>query len=214
MSMIINVETVSGLENIDLETINIEGFCKLLSKMSVDLELPYNAKTLLYSGYVSGTSTLDVVKNIEGVRLIRDTALGKFMESEDAILIIEAAIRNELNKGTFDINMVKSQFDSENYKKYAELVNNYNELSLGKKADLQDVLTSAYLYEASNGAWAIASKEFIKKIPEKSEVVCICPEAAIDTDNMRIWAAAEIPEALELVLCQDLVQNKMRGSAS
>lgn len=33
MSMIINIETVSGLENIDLETINIEEFCKLLSRM-------------------------------------------------------------------------------------------------------------------------------------------------------------------------------------
>jgi len=67
VSEIISVETALGLEDIDLETINLEGFCKLLSNMSVDLELPYDAKTLLYSGGISGQSALDVVKNIEGV---------------------------------------------------------------------------------------------------------------------------------------------------
>ena len=68
---IINVKTEVGIEKINLDTIDFKAYEELLSRISVDTGLPNDAKTLLYSGninvYDNKISTLDVVKDIDGV---------------------------------------------------------------------------------------------------------------------------------------------------
>ena len=88
---IINVKTEVGIEKINLDTIDFKAYEELLSRISVDTGLPNDAKTLLYSGninvYDNKISTLDVVKDIDGVRLIRNTDLGGFVESKEVLEI-------------------------------------------------------------------------------------------------------------------------------
>lgn len=92
MSKSVNVVTKVGMECIHLDTIDLKGFCELLSRLSVKLDLPDNAPTLLYSGpIVDGVGALDAVRDVEGVRLIRNTAPGDFMESDEAVLIMDLA---------------------------------------------------------------------------------------------------------------------------
>ena len=74
---IINVITEDGLEKVKLSEIDLDGFHRLISKMSVELDLPEDAPTLLYSGSLQTLKSTPVVKNVEGVRLIRNAQLGK-----------------------------------------------------------------------------------------------------------------------------------------
>lgn len=49
----INVKAELGIEEIDLDTIDLAGYEELLSRLSVDTGLPNDAPTLLYSGKIS-----------------------------------------------------------------------------------------------------------------------------------------------------------------
>ena len=98
--MYIIVNTEDGRKEVNLDEVGVEDVNKLIMEISVELDLPEDAKTLLYSGYMRELelTTLEIVKEVEGVRLIRNTELAHFLQSNDFEMIIEAAVSNDLKK--------------------------------------------------------------------------------------------------------------------
>ncbi len=137
-------ETLELINNIDVKEIDIEGFKNLLKELSVDLNLHEGAKTILYSGEMHNIKTVSVAEKIEGVRFIADTELGKFMSNSKGKDIIRTAIKNELTRGTFDINLVKSSLNIDDY---IDDIEGYNSLTDSEKIELVNELYTAYIVQ-------------------------------------------------------------------
>lgn len=58
------IETINGIINVDLNTVTLNDVSDIISKMSVDAGVPENAVTILYSGNMCGYSTNDIVKEL------------------------------------------------------------------------------------------------------------------------------------------------------
>jgi hypothetical protein len=190
----INIDTGAGIVEVDLDTVTMSDVDELIANLSVDAGVDAYAKTVLYSGKVAGISTSDIVEKITGIRIINNTPAAKFLTNENGQYnqVINAAIRNEITSGIFDINTVKKGMYETNYNNLSDL------LSIGEHIipdDLDraiDLARTGYNYEPTRGAWAIVSEHFVRATPITSEIVSLVPEA----DLTRTWAAVEVPTIL------------------
>ena len=74
-----NVETVSGMIDVDLSKVSLSNVNNIISRISVDAGVSNTASTVLYSGSLCGYSTNSIVKSTDNVRIIDNTDLGKFL---------------------------------------------------------------------------------------------------------------------------------------
>lgn len=74
-----NVETVSGMIDVDLSKVSLSNVNNIISRISVDAGVSNTASTVLYSGSLCGYSTNSIVKSMDNVRIIDNTDLGKFL---------------------------------------------------------------------------------------------------------------------------------------
>ena len=73
-----NVETVSGIIDVDLSKVSLSDVNNIISKISVDAGVSNTASTVLYSCSLCSYSTNSIVKSMDNVRIIDNTDLGKF----------------------------------------------------------------------------------------------------------------------------------------
>ena len=104
------IKLEEGFIEVDLENVSVKDINELISKMSVELEVPNSAKTLLYSGRISELDirVLDMLGDVEGVRMIRDTEMGKILEGEEFAILIKKAVENDLKNGVFELEIISS----------------------------------------------------------------------------------------------------------
>ena len=188
------LETLNGIITIDLNSVTLSDVSNVISKLSV--EGPEGAKTILYSGSISGCSSNKIVTDMIGVRIIDNTEVGKFLADSSLNSqfqqLLEAAIRNEITNRTFDLSSVEKGLYPDDLRELYEL---YSLETLQEEELLRtiELASNGYKFEPTKGAWAIASEKFIKETPIDSEIICITAEANIT----RTWAMVEVPTALE-----------------
>ena len=188
------LETLNGIITIDLNSVTLSDVSNVISKLSV--EGPEGAKTILYSGSISGCSSNKIVTDMIDVRIIDNTEVGKFLADSSLNSqfqqLLEAAIRNEITSRTFDLSSVEKGLYPDDLRELYEL---YSLETLQEEELLRtiELASNGYKFEPTKGAWAIASEKFIKETPIDSEIICITAEANIT----RTWAMVEVPTALE-----------------
>ena len=76
------IETINGVINVDLTKVTLNDVSGIISNLPVDLDVSVNAKTILYSGSISGQKISSFVKQFEDVRLLDKTAAAKFLSND------------------------------------------------------------------------------------------------------------------------------------
>jgi|GEM_PF-5895038 len=191
----INIDTGAGIVEVDLDTVTMSVVDELIASLSVDAGVDADAKTVLYSGRLAGKSTSDIVEKITGIRIINNTPAATFLTNENGQYnqVVNAAIRNEITSGIFDVSNIRAGMYAENYNELLELLPEFENLSLNDQNDLIDLARTGYSYEPTKGAWAIVSEHFVRATPITSEIMSLVPEA----DLTRTWAAVEVPTILD-----------------
>ena len=187
------LETINGIKNIDLDSVSLKDVSNIISEMSVDAGFNDNAKTILYSGKINGYKTGDIAKSLDNVRIIDNTDVGKFLSGNKFDELLEAAITNDIKNCTLDVSLIEKALDDNQLKDLKKYLDAYNDLSQEQLIKAVQIASDGYKYEPTKGAWAIASEQFIKATPSSSEIICLTAEA----DLTRIWAQVEIPTALK-----------------
>ncbi len=187
------LETINGIKNIDLDSVSLKDVSNIISEMSVDAGFNDNAKTILYSGKINGYKTGDIAKSLDNVRIIDNTDVGKFLSGNKFDELLEAAITNDIKNCTLDVSLIEKALDDNQLKDLKKYLDAYNDLSQEQLIKAVQIASDGYKYEPTKGAWAIASEQFIKETPVGSEIICLTAEA----DLTRTWAQVEIPTALK-----------------
>ena len=117
------LETLNGIITIDLNSVTLSDVSNVISKLSV--EGPEGAKTILYSGSISGCSSNKIVTDMIDVRIIDNTEVGKFLADSSLNSqfqqLLEAAIRNEITSRTFDLSSVEKGLYPDDLRELYEL---------------------------------------------------------------------------------------------
>lgn len=120
------IETIKGIINIDLDSVSLNDVSNIISQISVDAGVDDSAKTILYSGSINGYKTGDIANSLDNVRIIDNTSVGKFLaDNSDTSKfneLLESAIRNEITNGSFDISSIEKGLRSKDYQRLLDLL--------------------------------------------------------------------------------------------
>jgi hypothetical protein len=191
------LETIDGIINVNLDSVSLKDVSNIISKLSVDAGVKDNATTILYSGSINGYRTGDIATSLSDVRIIDNTFVGKFLADDSDTskfnILLETAIRNEMENGDFDISSVAKGLRDKDYQRLSTLLEYADSFTPESLSEAVKLASKGYKYEPTKGAWAIASEQFIKATPADSKIICLTAEA----DLTRTWAQVEIPAALK-----------------
>ncbi len=153
-----------------------------------------SATTLLYSGMMgNGVKSNDFVSTIEDVRIIDRSVAGKLLINDKLKLAVVEAIKNDILAGTFDPETVRKGFREPNGAEYIKFVDDLKNVNTETVHYVAIKAANAFDFEPAQGAWAIASEEFIKNTSPDSHILCVVSNA----DTNRTWGQVEVVTALE-----------------